>query len=257
MYVRIPTLARLAFVMAAVFVSSCSAGQAPVQSTAARAPVLEAGLELMQPFSMQRTSGVNFTQPALIATNGDTGTLEAWPIKNGGSDNPQTISPSLGIAFDDLAAHGSVVAIAATSQGVILYNVATGAQTTLADPFGSTNGIAMDRSENIFVGNSAQPDDTVVMYPSHDRQHPRDLTGCGFIKLVGDIAADDEGDVFVAVFTKTFASRILEFPNGPNGPDPKRCMPLDLKPSQGYSGIAIDPKTDDLLTLDNPDQCAG
>src|SRR5215469_13534133 len=241
MHMRIRTLSRLAFVIAALIVSSCSAGQAPVQSVAPQSPVLGPGLNLVQPLSAQRSSGANFTQPALIATDGDTGTLEAWPLHVGGGDSPQSISPNLGIAFDDLAANGNVVAIAASNQGVILYNVATGAKTTLPDPFGSADGITIDKNQNIYIGNSVQPTNSIVMYPAHDRQHPRDLTGCGFINLVFDVAADNEGDVFAAVFTQKFAARVIELPNGPNGPDPKQCVPVDIKPSQDYAGIVIDP----------------
>lgn len=255
---RIQALARLACVVAAVLVSSCSAGQSPVQSSLPQPQYLgRQTIDFAQPFSTRQGSGSALTRPALIAADGDTGTLEFWPISSRGGDSPQTISPPLGIGFADLAAHGNVVAIAASSQGVILYNVATGAQATLPDPFGTAVGITIDKNENIYVANLTQPTDTIVMYPSHNRQHPRDLSGCGFIKFAYGVAADNEGDVFVAVFTPKFAARIVELPIGPNGPDPHRCMPLTLKSSGGYSGLIIDPKTDDLVTLDNPDQCAG
>src|SRR5690242_1180725 len=244
MHLRARPLARFAFVIAVVVICSCSAGQPPVGSS-------------LQPFTTQHRSGFALRRPALIAANGDTGTLEFWPIKSGGGDSPQPISPPLGVGFADLAAHGNVVAIAGGSQGVILYNVATGAQATLPDPFGIAAGIAIDKNENLYVTNLAQPTDTIVMYPSHNRQHPRDLSGCGFIKYAYGVAADNEGDIFAAVFTPQFAARIIELPNGPNGPDPNRCMPLALKSSGGYSGLIIDPKTDDLVTLDNPDECAG
>jgi len=258
MHLRIQTLARLAFVTAAAIASSCSAGQAPIQGSGPRSPVLgQQSLSIAQPFSAAHGIGLAITRPALIAVDGDTGALEFWPIKNGGGHSPQTISPPLGIGYADLGAHGNVVAIASSTQGVVLYNVATGAQSSFPDPFGTALTIAIDKSENIYVANSTQPTDSVVVYPAHNRRHPRDLSGCGFIKLAGGVAADNEGDVFVAVLTPKFAARIIELPNGPNGPDPSRCMPLALKSSGGYSGVVIDPKTDDLVTLDNPDECAG
>jgi hypothetical protein len=260
MRMPIQTFSQLALVIAAVILNACSAAQAPIHSSNPRSAIFDPGLNVAQAFSTQSISGVDLGQPALIATDDDTGALESWPIQLGGSNSPQTISPPLAIASDDLAAHGSVVAIAASNQGVILYDVVTGAQTMLSDPFGSTVGITMDENENIFVGNSAQPKDSIVMYPAHDRQHPRDLTGCGWIKIAVDVAADDEGDVFVSAFTQKGAARIIELPNGPNGPDPKHCVPLDLKPHHGqfgFTGIVVDPKTDDLVTLDNPDCCQG
>ncbi len=258
MHIRIEPLARLALMATAVIVSSCSAGQAPVQNTAPQGPTFgQPALALAQPFAAQPDSRFAFTRPAIIATNASTGKLEFWPLKNGGSNNPQPISPPLGIGYSNLAAHGDVVAIAAGGPSVLLYNVAAAAKTTLPDPFGSAIDVAIDKNENVFVTNSTRPADTVVEYPNGDRQHPRNLSGCGLIDLSYGIAADNEGDIFVAVFTPRFASRIIELPNGPNGPEPHQCTELALKISGGYSGLAIDPKTDDLLTLDNPDQCAG
>src|SRR5690242_6890326 len=129
MHLRARPLAQLAFVIAVVVICSCSAGQPPVGSS-------------LQPFTTQNRSGFALRRPALIAANGDTGTLEFWPIKSGGGDSPQPISPPLGVGFADLAAHGNVVAIAGGSQ------VATGAQATLPEPFGIATGIAIDKNEN-------------------------------------------------------------------------------------------------------------
>jgi hypothetical protein len=244
--------ARLTFGIGVLFVAACSGGpQAP-------AALGQPTQNLAAPFAEHSDVRPNFSTPAIIAVNGSTGALEAWPMKNGGSDSPQSISPPLGIGLGaGMAAHGNVVAIATSGPSVLLYNVATAAQTTLPDPFGSALDVAIDKNENIFVTNSTRPADTIVEYPKGDRQHPRDLTGCGLIDLTYGIAADNEGDVFVAVFTPRFAARVIELPNGPNGPEPHQCTALALKLSGGYSGLAIDPKTDDLVTLDNPDQCAG
>ena len=258
---QIKPLARLAFGIFGLFVAACSAGPSSTQSVGAgpQTPALgQPTLNLSVPLESQANARSAFTRPAIIALSGDTGALEAWPITMGGGSNPQPISGPLGLGLGGgMASHGNVVAIATSGPSVLLYNVATGAQTTLPDPFGSALDIAIDKNENIFVTNSTRPADTVVEYPKGDRQHPRNLSGCGLIDLSYGIAADNEGDIFVAVFTPRFAARVIEFPNGPNGPEPHQCFELALKISGGYSGLAIDPKTDDLVTLDNPDQCAG
>lgn len=260
MHEHIKSIARLAFAVVGLFVAACSAGPSSTPSigTGPRAAAFERPtLNLSGQFAAQPNARFAFTRPAIIAVSGDNGELEAWPITMGGGSNPQPISGPLGLGFSSLAAHGNLVAIAPSGPSVILYNVTTGAQATLPDPFGSALDVAIDKNENIFVTNSARPADTVVEYPKGDRQHPRNLSGCGLINLTYGIAADNEGDIFVAVFTPRFASRVIEFPNGPNGPEPHQCFELALKISGGYSGLAIDPKTDDLVTLDNPDQCAG
>ncbi|HET9343676.1 MAG TPA: hypothetical protein VFO25_12255 [Candidatus Eremiobacteraceae bacterium] len=257
---HINPIARLAFGVVGLFVAACSAGPSSTPSigTGPRAPAFgQPALNLSAPFAAHPDVRSAFTRPAIIAVSGDTGELEAWPITMGGGSNPQPISGPLGLGFTSLAAHGNVVAIATSGPSVLLYNVATAAQTTLPDPFGSALDVAIDKNENIFVTNSTRPADTVVEYPRGDRQHPRDLSGCGLIDLSYGIAADNEGDIFVAVFTPRFAARIIEMPNGANGPEPHQCFELALKISGGYSGLAIDPKTDDLVTLDNPDECAG
>jgi len=257
---QIKHFARLTFGIVALFVAACSAGPSstPPIGGGPQAPAFgRPTLNLAQPFAAQNGVRPNFSRPAIIAVSGDTGDLEAWPIQMGDGSNPQQISGPLGSPFAGLAAHRDVVVLATGGPNVILYNVVTAAKTTLPDPFGSALDVAIDKNENIFVTNSTRPADTVVEYPKGDRQHPRDLSGCGLIDLTYGIAADNEGDVFVAVFTPRFAARVIEFPNGPNGPEPHQCTELALKLSGGYSGLAIDPKTDDLVTLDNPDQCAG
>jgi len=243
-----------------LFVAACSAGPSstpPIGGPQAPPAFGQPTLNLAQRFAEQRDARPNFSTPAIIALSGDSGDLEAWPIRMGGGSNPQQISGPLGSPFAGLAAHGDVVVIANGGPNVILYNVAAATQTTLPDPFGAALDAAIDKNENIFVTSSMRPADTVVEYPKSDRRHPRDLSGCGLIDLTYGLAVDDEGDIFVAVFTPRFAARVIELPNGPNGPEPHQCVELPLKLSGGYSGIAIDPKTDDLVTLDNPDQCAG
>jgi hypothetical protein len=82
-----------------------------------------------------------------------------------------------------------------------------------------------------------------------DGSPPRELL-CRYLQTAIAIAVDNEGDVFVNQ-NGAFVG-VVEI-NGPNRPDPNRCTKLDLKPETGYAaGLALDPKTDDLIVLDNP-----
>jgi hypothetical protein len=93
----------------------------------------------------------------------------------------------------------------------------------------------------------------VLVYPPRGKPHE---LACGLLKDPSYIAVDSAGDVFV---NDTILTAVVEIPNAPAGPDSAPCMQLTLKPSEsGYAaGIAIDPKTGDLLVLADPDQCAG
>lgn len=195
--------------------------------------------------------------PALIAADGDTGVLEYWPIAPHGGSHPTPISKPLGIGSSfGLAANGRVVAAAEQNPpAVVIYNLTTQHKAVLADPFGIPFDIAIDKNANLFVINSARPDNVTMFAPGAP---PRELQ-CAAIYIAAGIAADNEGDVFVSGYSKTSNGEdVVEIPNGPNGPQPQNCSELNIGRGSGYSaGLAVDPKTDALIVLDNPDLCAG
>lgn len=207
-------------------------------------------------------SGINARQdslriPALIAVNTTTGALETWPIRPGGGNNPQTISRPLGVGSAvGMVANGHVLAIPkGHPSGVVIYNVTTKSAHTLPDPFGSPGDIAIGKDGAIYVVNFTNPSN-VAMYRAGSSQ-PKKLV-CKLLNLGESIAVDNEGDIFVGGFGHGGFAGVVEIPNGPGGPEPENCTALHLTPgSTAVAGMAIDPKTDDLILLDNPDECAG
>jgi hypothetical protein len=219
--------------------------------------------ELVPSRSAQSPSGPDaltdvLGKPALIALDSGTGALVFWPIRPKGGNHPRTLSKPLGLSgASSMVANGNVVAIANRyPPEVVLYDVKTKAQSTLSDPYGTPLDIAIDRNAALYVLNFANPTGNVAMYPAGSPQ-PKKL-GCRFMKVGDSIAVDNEGDIFINGIERNGFYGVVEIPNGPGGPEPRNCTRLRLKQEPGYdAGLAVDPKTDDLIVLDNPDQCAG
>lgn len=196
--------------------------------------------------------------PAVVGFNSDNGTLEAWPIGPGGGQQPQELTGTLGFGtVTGMAANGQAVAMASQfPPAVEVYHIPSKTLRTLDDPFGVPDDIAIDKSQNIFVSNVNKNAGNVTMFPPQSGRAV-DLD-CTLIGVPEGIAVDDEGDVFVNGFVRhSFVEAVVEIPAGPNGPEPQNCVKLQLKNEVGVAGVAIDPKSDDLVTLDNPDECAG
>ncbi len=144
--------------------------------------------------------------------------------------------------------NGDVIAIANYSPAeVVTYNVKTKAQTTLSDPYGGPFDIAIDKEATIYALNV----DNVAVFKTGSSQ-PTELT-CSFITGGVAIAVDTESDVFVNGYgpTDSWESSNIR-------PDRRTCKRLHLRKERGYvGGVGIDPKTDDLIVVDNPDLCAG
>ena len=190
----------------------------------------------------------------LIGFDLSNGTLVAWPMQRGGGRNPQPISGPLGLVGGILAANGNVIAIASDRPPLVtLYDVVTKNRTTLKDPNGTPIDIAIGKDGSIYALNFAKTTN-VTVYPAGS-PNPLKL-GCGKMSTGEEIAVDNEGDVFVNGY-RTSDIGVVEFLNGPNGLQDQNCTRLDLNPEVVPAGLAIDPKTDDLITLDNPDECAG
>jgi hypothetical protein len=165
----------------------------------------------------------------------------------------------LGAGFaTGMAADGQMIVMAAESPaGVVVYHIPTQTKRTFSDPFGIPIDIAIDKNEALFVVNVASPNGNIGMYPPHSG-HAVELD-CRFIGLPEAVAVDNEGDIFVNGYLRhTGVAEVVEIPTGPGGPEPQNCVRLALNAEPGYvAGIAIDPKTDDLIVLDDPDFCAG
>jgi hypothetical protein len=196
------------------------------------------------------------TSPELVASAANTGKLEDWPIDPSGGHDPAALSNPLGVSGQySLAADGNVVAIP-NGNSILLYDVATQSKTTLSDPDGTAIDVAFDKHATLYVLNvDGSAPSNVAMYSAFSTQ-PQELT-CQYIDFGQNIAVDDEGDVFVNGYEKHTPTGVVEFPSGPNGPQSGNCTRLILKYEGSPAGLAVDPTTDALITLDNPDQCAG
>jgi len=223
----------------AVFAAGCGGGIGP------NAP---GGLPFTS-LQAARTASPDLTKPALITLNTSTGALEYWPIKPGGSDQPTTLSGSLGIYQGyGLAANGNVVAIANYSPAeVVTYNVKTKATKTLVDPYGDPYDIAIDKQGTLYAMNLA----SVAVFKSGSST-PSELS-CSYMSTSEGIGVDNEGDVFVNGYGPSSFMGVIEYPAGST-----TCTKPNLKAERGYpGGVGVDPETDALLVVDNPDQCAG
>jgi len=183
-----------------------------------------------------------------------TGALESWPIQPTGSDHPTTVA-QLGVGVHNaMAADGNTVAVAAQSAAeTLLYDVVTKGTRVLPDPYGTPVDVAIDRNHSLYVLTAGTPP-SVVMYPGGSMQ-PVQLV-CGLVREPEVIAVDDEGDIFIGAFPKRNYPGVFEIPVGPGGPSPQSCKKLPLMFTKGVTGLTVDARTDDLIVLDQPTQCA-
>jgi hypothetical protein len=198
------------------------------------------------------------TEPILITMNLRTGALESWPMQRGGGGHPTPLSGNLGLpVVAGLAANGNVIVIASQSPPeIVLYDVQAQTSRALPDPFGTPVDVAVGKDGSIYAINVARSGAPVTMYPAPSFK-PVELI-CGLVSSGIAIAVDNESDIFIQGYGSGISTLVAEIPNGASGPDAQHCTRLPLKGSAGYvEGVAIDPKTDALLTLDNPDACAG
>lgn len=178
-------------------------------------------------------------------------------MKKGGGNAPQVISAFLGIGGGhSMVGNGHVIAVTSDYPPVVaIYDLDTKSERMLTDPLGTPVDIAIDKNANLFVINVGQTDN-VGMYRAGS-SHEKELV-CPVLSVPEEIAVDNEGDIFINGYGPDNFQGVAEIPNGPNGPDPKHCTRLNLNSEPGYTaGLAVDPKTDDLITLDDPDLCAG
>jgi len=186
--------------------------------------------------------------PVVIGTGGPTG-LESWPLERKGSTKPTFIhGPANLKGAYGVAADGQRLAIADGSQ-TIVYDLLSQRETALPDSTGIAIDAAYGKDGTLYVSsfNNQKTSGDILVYPRDGK--PFSLE-CSLLKIPDWIAVDNEGNVFV---NDGYLTQVVEIPKS------GRCAVVDLHPAEsGYAaGVAIDPKTDDLLVLSDPDLCAG
>jgi hypothetical protein len=193
-------------------------------------------------------AAASLTKPALITFDPQTEGLAYFPIQHNGSQSLTPFTGSLGISnASALAGDGDVVIIASYSPAeIVTYNADTKAETTMSDPFGNPYDVAVDKHGNIYAMSSAD----VAVYKAGSAT-PAELT-CSAVATSEAIAVNNEGDVFVDGYGSKFEG-VIEYPAGS-----QHCMRPHLRATRGYiAGVGVDPKTDALIVIDDPDDCAG
>ena len=229
------TLRNLALATAFISLAGCGASLTP--NSAGRAPVAGAASRHALPA---------FTKPALITLDSN-GALAYWPIDSSGGHTLTEISKPLGISAYGIAANHDVVVMADYySSEIVSYNVKTKKKTTLSDPFGNPDDVAIGKTGTIYALNFKN---VAVFKPGSSQ--PTELS-CSLINEGESIAVNKQGDVFVDGYGSSFGG-VIEYPAGKTA-----CKTPDLNPVEGYiAGVGVDPKTDNLITIDDPDLCAG
>jgi hypothetical protein len=224
----------LAGVVAAVFITACGGGITPAPGGASGA----AAARQLPAASAGKLITIN-----LLTTD-----LEYWPIESNGGTSPQKLSGPLGISSPyGMAANGNLIIMASYDPAeVVTYDVKTKAETSMADPFGGAVDVAVDRQGTIYALNTSG----VTVFKGSSA--PTQLS-CPQMTTDEAIAVDDEGDVFINGYGRNVMG-VAEVTAGSTN-----CKVLTrLRRERGYiGGIGIDPNTDDLIVVDDPDLCAG
>jgi hypothetical protein len=237
----LPHISPLTIALAAAFVTGCGTNSAA--PTLANLPGNSATGE-----QMLRGASPDAKSVKLIALNPANEKLEYWPIEPNGGRKLTPLSASLGVSeVTALAGDGNVVSMAVYNPAEILsYNIKTKATSTLSDPYGAPIDIAIGKDHTIYALNYRN-----VAVFSAGSSPPKELT-CSDISEGDAIAVDNEGDVFVGGYGGAAFSGVVEFPAGSTV-----CQIVPLRKTSGYiGGVGIDPKTDALIAVDNPGDCA-
>jgi hypothetical protein len=234
----LPHSSWLTIALAAVFAAGCGSNATP--------PALN---NLSAPQQVSPDTARSAKTAKLIAFNPANEKLEYWPIEPNGSRKLTALSGALGVSVvTALAGDGNVVRMAVYSPAEVLsYNIKTKATSTLSDPYGSPIDIAIATNHTIFALNLKN---VAVFSPGSSQ--PKELS-CSYISQGQAIAIDNEGDVFVGGYGGVAFTGVVEFPAGSS-----TCQRVPIRKVSGYiGGVGIDPKTDDLIVVDNPGLCAG
>ena len=186
---------------------------------------------------------------ALIVFDTQNGSLGYFTIEHGGNDTLKSLAGPLGIdsGYAMAANHDTIVIANYKPAYVVTYNLRTKKEVSIGDPYGQPYDVAVDKQGTIYALNST----SVAVYKSGSTQ-PTELS-CSNISLGEAVAVNNEGDVFVDGYGPGSFAGVVEYGHGSN-----TCTTPPLQPVEGYiAGVGVDPKTDDLITIDDPDLCAG
>lgn len=204
------------------------------------------------PFSVPhevRPAPNSLQKPALVTFDYNTAGLAYWQIQHDGSMTLQSLSGSLGLSdVYSMAADGDTVIIANPSPAeVVKYDIDTQSETAMSDPYGNPRDVAVDRHGNIYALNTT----SVTVYKPGSSA-PSELT-CSQLSDGLEMAVNNEGAVFVDGYGSGSFAGVVEFGSGST-----KCKVLHLRTTRGYiGGVGVDPKTDDLIVIDDPSFCAG
>jgi hypothetical protein len=223
-------------VTAILLLAGCTSGATPSTPSTAGAV----------PGAFQRT----LKKPVVLAFDDYSGRLEYWPISRNGGASPQLLGPRLEISnAAGMVADGDVLSIASSSPPeLVTYDIDAKKESVAADPFGIPIDIAIDRNATRYVLDTGG----VTVYKAESSQ-PYELT-CGALQYADAIGVDNEGDVFINGYHPGTGetAEVVEFAAGSSS-----CTKVPIKQEKSYvSGIGVDPKTDDLIIVDNV-SCAG
>lgn len=197
--------------------------------------------------------------PALLAINPHKGAIQYWPIALKGASHPATLYRNLELQHaNGMAADGRIAATAIYDPAsIFLYDTSTGRSSMLADPYGAPINVAIDKNENIFALHYTVNKAINITMFRGGLPPAKELT-CNLARYGASLSSDDEGDLIVGGYG-TYTTKVIEFENGPNGLQSGKCslLSLRLQPVDDIETVQVDPKTDDLVVLDNPDLCAG
>ena len=195
-----------------------------------------------------------FKRPALLELNYGRQRIDYWPLTNHGGHAPKELVQPAGMArAQDIAADNERLAIANTGGANILtYNLRTNVERTYPNPGGQAIDLTIDKNHTIYAANIAQSGQGYSVTKYALGQQPQ-LLSCQYLANPAGIAVDNEGNIYVNEIGNSFVG-VVELPNG----GMQQCRELALQLEGGYpAGLAVDPKTDDLLVFNDPDLCAG
>jgi len=224
-------LVRHASILAAtLLLAACGGGSTPPSpsSTAVRSGAFEQGLK----------------GPVVMALDNETGRLEYWPLRGEPNERRHFITRRLAVRGDGMAGNGDVLSIASYSPPeLVTYDLDTKTTTSMADPFSYPLDVAIDTNGTRYVLDTAG----VTVYKAGSQQAYQ--LSCNLLSFATAVAVDNEGDVFVNGYGNDY--EVFEYPAGSS-----QCLKLPIR-EQGYAnGIGVDPKTDDLIVVDQIG-CAG
>ena len=189
-------------------------------------------------------------EPIVVTYDTANDSLAYWPMQRGGSQSqPTALSAPLGLGnVYALAADGDVMVIANYNPAeLVTYDLKTKAEHMMSDPYGGPVDVAVGKDGSYYALNLTN---VVVFKPGSSQ--PSELI-CSKINLGESIAVDNEGDVFVDGYGPASFMGVVEYPAGST-----KCNVLHIRKQHGYTGgIGVDPKTDDLIVVDDPSLCAG